>query len=364
MKPSLFGIKNSNRDLSEKEAWGKNQFNNNFPISLINYMASKKLESVYIKLSSNNTTYHDFIDIFELFGESYTNKFLYFSFETPYLPFQRFSKGSIPRADITTLLLGKNNKDDKVLSSLEIKLTALPDHTTCDLNEDEYSCEIVIRPDTIVYLAFSLVENWKDKPSELYKHLSEVEKNIKDLTDGKEVKKHFQLVLDTLDKILKLTRDNQKPLILQPVWKTIGKSPKLANNCLDSFVWSDHAFAKLFINESRHSSSNNLNRLNRTCIWLYAMLLDFSKNEMINHKNIIDTITFNTKNDKAFSLSGKKTYKYLNCNILTRPRIKIGEIQNIILGGGEKFLSPERRFDSAIVSAPGLFERNDENEKN
>lgn len=364
MKPGLFGINNSNRDLTEKEAWGKNQFNNNFPISLVSYMASKEIDSVYIKMGSKKRTFHDFINIYDLFGDTYKNNSLYFSFETPYLPFQRFSKGSIPRADITTILLGNDNKDDKNLNSLEVKLTALPDHTTYDLDENEYSCEIVIRPDTIVYLAFSLIENWKDNTFKMYEHLKKVEEKIEDFSDEKVVRNHFNLVLDILDDFLNLTIEKQKPLILQPVWKTIGKSPKLANNCLDSFVWSDHAFARLFIDESRGNLSNNLSRINRTCVWLLSMLLDFSKNNKVNYKNIIDTITFNTKNDKAFSLSGKRTHKYLKSDILTQPRIQIGEIQKIILGGGEKFLSPERRFDSAIVSAPGLFERNDKDEKN
>ena len=34
-KPSLFGIKYSNRDFSQKETWGKNCFNSSFPIQLI-----------------------------------------------------------------------------------------------------------------------------------------------------------------------------------------------------------------------------------------------------------------------------------------------------------------------------------------
>ena len=38
------------------------------------------------------------------------------------------------------------------------------------------------------------------------------------------------------------------------------------------------------------------------------------------------------------------------------PRVKKNEIKNIILGGGEKLLSPERRFDAAVLGTPGLFE--------
>jgi hypothetical protein len=43
MKPekieaSLFGLQHSNRDFSQRESWGKNQFNNSFPASLACYM--------------------------------------------------------------------------------------------------------------------------------------------------------------------------------------------------------------------------------------------------------------------------------------------------------------------------------------
>jgi hypothetical protein len=41
---------------------------------------------------------------------------------------------------------------------------------------------------------------------------------------------------------------------------------------------------------------------------------------------------------------------------LTTPRIKSDEIKNIILGGGQNLLSPERRFDAIIFNTPKLFD--------
>ncbi|RKZ70412.1 MAG: HindVP family restriction endonuclease, partial [Candidatus Parabeggiatoa sp. nov. 1] len=40
-EPRLFGIKHSNRDFSNKESWGKNQFNSSFPVALACYMSDK-----------------------------------------------------------------------------------------------------------------------------------------------------------------------------------------------------------------------------------------------------------------------------------------------------------------------------------
>jgi len=74
-----------------------------------------------------------------------------------------------------------------------------------------------------------------------------------------------------------------------------------------------------------------------------------------NHAEIIDELSYNTKNDKAFAVSGAITHQYMTCEALTKPRIKKDEIQNIILGGGQNLLSPERRFDAIIYNSPELF---------
>ncbi len=40
---------------------------------------------------------------------------------------------------------------------------------------------------------------------------------------------------------------------------------------------------------------------------------------------------------------------------LEKPIISKEEIKNIILGGGQKMLSPERRFDAIVFNSPELF---------
>lgn len=86
------------------------------------------------------------------------------------------------------------------------------------------------------------------------------------------------------------------------------------------------------------------------------MLYDFSQNGQFNHAKIIDELSYNTKNDKAFAVSGMVTYPYMTCEELKKPRITKEDIKNIILGGGQNLLSPERRFDAIIFNSPELFE--------
>ncbi|MGP1576725.1 MAG: HindVP family restriction endonuclease [Treponema sp.] len=52
MKPCLYGIKNSNRDFSNADTWGKNQFNSSFPASLVCYMDSKNLDLNYLSIKN------------------------------------------------------------------------------------------------------------------------------------------------------------------------------------------------------------------------------------------------------------------------------------------------------------------------
>lgn len=85
------------------------------------------------------------------------------------------------------------------------------------------------------------------------------------------------------------------------------------------------------------------------------MLQDFKNHQRFNHKKIIDNLSYNTKNDKAFASSGNITNKYMICDRLIKPIIEKDEIKNIILGGGQNLLSPERRFDAIVSNSPDLF---------
>lgn len=352
IKPSLFGIKNSNRDFSKKEAWGKNQFNSSFPIALVAYMERKNLKCVYIKTNSSNEIYHTQISQKELFGLSALDDNIFYAFESIYTPFQKFYKGYIPRIDLVTQDFSTND----CLKGLEIKLTALPDNSTCELMEDKYSCEIVVRPDTISYLACTIAEYFF--AGERRKRLKEFFCDIEhfDWTNEKLILNNYQKLLSIIDKISKVCCGIQTPLIVQPIWKTKGKSSILSDNCLDVFVWSNLSLIHLFVTNTEYLPTH-IGRKERTLIWLIKMLYDFSSFGYFNASEIIDMFSFNTKNDKAFSVSGSVTYQFLKSIELLTPRITKNEIKNIICGGGQNLLSPERRFDAIIYNSPNLFEQ-------
>ena len=354
-KPGLFGIKHSNRDFSQNDTWGKNQFNSSFPAGLTNYLSSQGLENNYLVLDEDLNVKHSKISTTELFGISPTSDDLFFSFESPYTPYQQLVIGHLPRVDLVTQL----RSNGQCLRPIEIKLTALPDNSTCNLDEEYYGCEIVIRPDTIVYLACSIVVNFKNHKDELKRLIGNSFDNIQDWSDGAEVWTRLSAIIAAIDRVVLSILDKQEPLVMQPIWKTTGKSPKLAENCLDIFVWSNFAFTQLFVDVARGELSEGANRITRqvrTIIWLFKMIFDFSKDGQINHTKIIDELSYNTKNDKAFAVSGRITHRFMTCHELTKPRILKKDICKIILGGGQNLLSPERRFDAIIFNSPELFD--------
>lgn len=353
-KPGLFGINHSNRDYTQNDTWGKNQFNSSFPTGLANYLASKGFENVYLFLDKELKVKHGTITTEKLYGIDPMSEDLFFSFETSYTPYQQFLFGGLPRVDLVTQL----RSNGQCLRPIEVKLTALPDNSTCTLSEDQYGCEIVIRPDTIVYLACSIVKNFKDDRAKLSILIGNEFAEIKDWTDGVSVWPYITRMISSLDKIVLSILEKQEPILMQPIWKTEGKSPKLAENCLDVFIWSNFAFTQLFVDVARGELTEGATRITRqvrTIIWLFKMIYDFSEVGQIPHHNITDELSYNTKNDKAFAVSGRITHKYMACKELTKPRISKEEIKEIILGGGQNLLSPERRFDAIIYNSPELF---------
>jgi hypothetical protein len=193
----LFGINHSNRDFTQKESWGKNQFNSSFPASLAAYLSSQNFENMYLILDENLNIKHDKIATSQLFGLEPTSKNLFYSFESAYLPYQQLLVGMLPRVDLVTI----NKQNGQALRPIEIKLTALPDNSTHHLKENKYGTEIVVRPDTIVYLACSIAKNFEHKQNELKKYFTNDFSKIKDWTDGAEVWQFVPKMIQTIDLI-------------------------------------------------------------------------------------------------------------------------------------------------------------------
>ena len=353
--PQLFGIKNSNRDFSKKESWSKNKFNVTFPVSLVAYMSKKGLKCVYIKLDANGKIKKSYISAKTLLGCDPLSEELYYSFEASYTKFQPYVIGKCPTVDV--MLMNFSNR--KILKGYEVKLTTLPDESTCLLSEQAYGSELVVRMPTIHFLACSLADIYKGNFRNLKQYFG---KNgfgsVSSYMEAAQVNPCLGDIWHRMDRLIKDNITNQKPVVIQPIWKTVGKSNKLAKDCLDVFVWSDLAFTQLFMREAIDAPldpTKQINRPTRTLIQLFFMLNEVSLKGTFHKDEIFQKLTYTMKNDKAFAVSGRKTNPLMQCEELHHPRISKYEIKNIVLGGGQHMLSPERRFDAALVNATEIF---------
>jgi len=354
-KASLFGQKHSNRDYSKEKYWGKNQFNSSFPASLVAYMSSKNMMPVYLKMDENSNVVHDKISGRDLFGIDPLSDRAYYQFESGYFPYEQFyyTDSDAKKENIDLVMVDRT--EEKPLRGLEVKLTALPDNTTAKLDDEGYGCEIVVRPPTICFLACSICKNYltEERKERLRRFLLTLPK-INHWEEMSEVAPHYGSIRNAVFAVAKDMVDVQTPLILQPIWKTQGKMMRLANDCLDVFVWSNLAALQMCcVDETQ--SADSISRFQRAIIWIYLMLRDYVTYGQFDYVRIVKQHSYGTANDKAFALPGNKSHKLLACDELTHPRISKNEIKNIILGGGQNFLSPERRFDAVLVNSPDLF---------
>lgn len=348
--PGLFGQKHSSRDYTKESYWGKNQFNSSFPASLVAYMHSKNINPVYLCMGENAGICHQYITGEQLYGINPLSDDIFYNFEAGYSVYEKYYIGNREKTDLVTV----NRLTNQSLRGLEIKLTALPDNTTKRQSEDKYSCEIVMRPPTICFLACSMCEAYTGDVNRLRDLLSGVPQ-IVHWEDAESVAPCYGKIQNAVLRVAMDMREKQQPLIIQPVWKTEEGKMRLADDCLDVFVWSNLATILMCV-QDENVEGKDINRFQRTIIWIYRMLFDYVTYGVFDYVTIIKNHSYGNANDKAFSLPGTRSYKFLKSLELLHPRIKKNEIKNIILGGGQNLLSPERRFDAVIVNSTDLFD--------
>jgi len=359
-KPTLFGISNSNR--IPADFWGKNRFNSSFPAALACWMRHKGLNPVYVHTSEGNIIASDEkISFDDVFNSKAPNEELRFDFESRFAEFQNYSHDSLEAIDLVI------SEGDDIRRALEVKLTVLPDQTTFTKSEELWGCELVVRPVSVIYAALTIFHSLSDKKSEALSLIQKTALDIGDWTNSSEIASNRNEILNTLDKFLDTFSDNQVPLILQPVWKTKGKRPDLADQAFDIFVWSNMALCRLFLNQAKVESvsekSGKVSRHLRAAARLLRCLHDlFTVGKM--RRSEISKMSLGNQTDKEFSASGAVTNQYMRHPRLASPKVQKSALSEIILNGGEKLLSPERRFDATIFfTAMELFGEIAEEEK-
>jgi hypothetical protein len=139
----------------------------------------------------------------------------------------------------------------------------------------------------------------------------------------------------------------QKPLLMQTLWKTQGKSPLLAEQAFDIVIWSDYAFSRLFIDGS-YETANTMSRPMRATARLARCLWELSKSGKIRVADIYRQMAFGNQTDKEFSIPGNKWRTYVETPRTVKPILHKTAVHSIIENGYIEKLSPERRFDQTL----------------
>lgn len=341
-KPSLYGINHSNR--TNNDLWGKNQFNSSFPISLACYMRDTGCKAVYLHLNKNLEVEVSELSFDDIFQTKIKNDELYFAFESKYEPYQRFSRNDIGNIDLVI-----KDTNDNFLLPLEIKLTVLPDSGTSTKSESEWGSELVIRPATTKYCALGIAESCQDDFKTIRELFEPIGAGIQDWGNTVEILANFTDMLDIIDDFQKDFYCCQKPLLMQPLWKTQGQNPLLAENAFDIFIWSDFALSRLFLDNARNKQDGKLvNRQMRSAARFFRSMYHVSTSGKIPLDRIYTEMSFGRQTDKEFAVNGSITNKYMRSKRLLKPVMSKDVISKVILNGGEKLLKPERRFDQTL----------------
>jgi hypothetical protein len=344
MSSGLFGIEHSNRSVDDH--WGKNCFNSSYPTAMASYMLANEIPAIYIHLTEVNGQLKiiaDEIPINHVFncGSRQPND-LYFSFESVYEPYQQYSFDAIDGIDLIV-----KDTNGNFLSPLEVKLTVLPTDSTSKQPEDKWGCELVIRSATTSYCALGMYDSVKNNARHIREIFEDSCSSIQMWDNDYEMTHKMLSLCQSINDYQSEYYQHQKPLLMQTIWKTQGKSPLLADQAFDIVIWSDYAFSRLFIDGSS-TPSNTMSRPMRATARLARCLWELSKSGKIRMADIYRQMAFGNQTDKEFAIGGAKWRQYVMSERVTHPILPKTVVNNIIEPGYIKKLSPERRFDQTL----------------
>jgi hypothetical protein len=307
------------------------------------YMRSKKIKPVYLSLTKDLSVERTYIDVDDVLGLKQNDGPCRYEFEVPFRAFEYMSKtGIVPSADC---IVGQGNGQ---VRPFENKITVTPDMAAYSRGGD--GCELIIRPDTIVYMVFGICDSLNNEKINSSPYFTPL-----DGVDWDNPVRDIHLVQQTMDAFLQSQCSLQIPFLIQVIWDTHGTTTNLKTG-MDVFVWSNLALTNLFMRK-RPSKKVGISRPTRSMIWMAKMLCEGANSQQIDVGNVINTLIYGPKNDKSFSVNGKLINDVIQSDELTNPRIRYESLREIIIGDAVNRLRPERRLDAAIVAnASKIFE--------
>lgn len=319
-------------------------------------MRDEKINPVYVYTDKNfNSKISDKkITFDEVFNTNVDNSQIFFNFESNFQPYASYLHDSLDHTDLVTNVNGQDKR------ALEIKLTVLPDNSTvASPNQSSWGSELVIRPDSISYACLGVFFSLRQYQNEIRSLLEPTSIKIDSWESPRDILENASEILRTLTVFFKKYHQQQVPFLVQPIWKTKGKSPELADMAFDVFVWSDFALLKLAVDQaSAEKNRKVVSRYLRSAARTIRALSELFVSNKIHVSRIFRQMALGNQTDKEYALNGSITRTYMKHPRLSLPALHKSVLNKIILNGGEKLLSPERRLDATIFySASDIFKK-------
>ena len=341
----LYGIVHSNRNMEQH--WSKNCFNSSFPTAMANYMMAKNLPALYVTLAKANgglavqSTQISIRDLFRcgaLVPES-----LNFCFESVFEPYQAYSFDKIDGIDLVV-----KDLNDTPLAPLEVKLTVLPTSNSSKKPQSQWGCELVVRSATTSYCAFGMFDALKKNHAEIREIFEDACSSIQSWDNTFEMSHKTGALCEALDKFEERFFKQQRPLVMEPIWRTQGQSPLLDEKAFCLVVWSDYAFSRLFIDKAKVDGNRGMSRSMRAAAKLARCLWELGRSGKIHVNDIYRQMEFGNQTDKEFAVEASLWRQYVDVKQL--PKFMLGReiLHEIILDGFIERLRPERRFDQTL----------------
>lgn len=350
----LYGLEHATHDFSKERSFGKNIFTNALPVSLALYLSGEMgLDPGWVKAVNHGNhldVEHETKPISEIIGTSPEEAF--WCFEESFDGYNRYATEQVNKSDIVV----KNRLTGEETSAFEVKLTVVPTSNTANKPREEQSCELVVRPPSIEQLCFSIAAGYG--PDRRHDIGDIIAKHLRYPMDYEWSNERYMLdklpfVVEAAEDIALSNIDNQRPFLLDSIWRTIGKSPALDEEAFDVFFWSDLAFMQFFTKSTRTQIKNHDDRIGRparSVIWLVKALWDYSTQGKVTFERAHSAITFGGQTDKAGAFTGAVSLEMVKCPYFIHPRIGRDKYLEVVKPEGIKFLSPERRLDGVLVS--------------
>ena len=326
---ALYGIAHSNRNFKDPFYWGKNQFNSSFPIALCCYMRDCGKNALGIQMGKDLSTSIKELSFNKVFGTTLPNDKIYFRFESMFEPFKPLVEDSLEKIDVVVV----NAETKEEIRPLEIKLTTLPDDGTSSFPESKYGSEIVVRSPTMRYVALSMIASNKDKLKQIKAIFNKACKKVDNWENIAEMKSRQADIFEALKKFLSDFCHTQRPLLIQPIWKTIGKKPQLADNCLDVFVWTDFALTRLILDSLDTMDEYAISVSQREALRLARFLYVSSCDTNVYDGPIYNGMTYDIKDweEQDYILGGAGHEVFAAMRNARVPVVKRNELSKIVL---------------------------------